>query len=114
MAELRLGEGENAPGSELNLRVVWSIFRKSLPLYPPAERKELPPRVLMPPAEACARQDRAIANMATKDVEATDAEPERAGIERRIRKFLCDYFEELGIGSQVGAESARFRKSSHG
>lgn len=104
LAERRLGEGENVPGSELNLRVAWSIFGKSLPLYAAGKgRSFYRARLDASLQKHALDRHRAIVDKATKDVEAADAE--RARIERRIREFLHDYFEEFGMSSQVGAES---------
>jgi hypothetical protein len=103
-AKGRLGDGENVPGSELNLKIAWSIFLKNLPLYAaakgrPAYRARLDARAQKNEAE----RHRAIAEKAVKDTDAADAE--RGSIARRVREFLDGYFEEFGMSSQIGIES---------
>ncbi|WP_375787721.1 SbcC/MukB-like Walker B domain-containing protein [Bradyrhizobium sp. Pha-3] len=108
-ARNRLGDGENVPGSELNLKVAWSLFSKNRSLYAAAKgrtayRSRLDARAQRTEAE----KHRAIAEKAVKDTEAADAE--RGRIERRVREFLDGYFEEFGTQSQIGIESEPLRE----
>jgi uncharacterized protein YPO0396 len=100
----KLGDGENVPGSDLNLKVAWSIFLKHLPFYGPAKgraayRARLDARANKNEAE----RHRAIAEKALQDAERS--ETERGQIERRVRDFLGGYFDDFGVSSQVGTES---------
>ena len=102
--ERRLGDGENVPGSQLNLRIAWSLFVKNLPLYAPekgrpAYRARLDARAHKNDAD----RHRAIGEKAVKDADA--ANDQRARIERRVREFLDGYFGEFGVSSQIGIES---------
>lgn len=104
LIEGKLGDGENVPGSELNLRVARSIFLKNRLLYAASKgraayRSRLNERTQRSEAE----KHRSIAEKALKDVEASDVERKR--IERQVREFLDEYFEEFGTSSQVGIES---------
>ncbi|XUJ32500.1 hypothetical protein ACQ5SK_28970 [Bradyrhizobium japonicum] len=108
-AERRLGEGENVPGSELNLRVARSIYRKFFPLYSTAKgRAVYRDRLDAAAQKGFAEKHRAIAEKALKDANASDNE--RARIERRVRELLYDYFDQFGMSSQVGAESEPLRE----
>ncbi|WP_439373102.1 SbcC/MukB-like Walker B domain-containing protein [Bradyrhizobium sp. DASA03120] len=105
----RLGDGENVPGSELNLKIAWSLFAKNQPLYAAAKgrsayRSRLDGRMQKNEAE----KHRAIAEKAVKDADATDTE--RGRVERRVREFLDGYFEEFGTQSQIGIESEPLRE----
>lgn len=105
----RLGEGEDVPGSDFNLKVAWSIFLKNLTLYGvekgrASHRSRLDARTHKSPAD----RHRAIAEKALKDAEASDAE--RARIERRVRDFLGGYFDDFGVSSQIGTESEPLRE----
>jgi hypothetical protein len=104
-AKGRLGDGENVPGSELNLKIAWSLFVKNLPLYAaargrPVYRARLDARAHKNEVD----RHRAIADKAVKDADA--ANDERGRIERQVREFLDGYFAEFGVSSQVGIESA--------
>ncbi|MCC8978094.1 SbcC/MukB-like Walker B domain-containing protein [Bradyrhizobium acaciae] len=108
-AERRLGDGENVPGSELNLRVARSIYRKTFPLYSAAKGRLVYRERLDAAAKGgFAEKHRAIADKAVKDADASDVE--RVRIERRVREFLYDYFDQFGMSSQVGAESEPLRE----
>lgn len=103
-AKGRLGDGENVPGSELNLKIAWSLFVKNLPLYAAAKGRP----VYRARLDARAHKNevdrhRAIADKAVKDADA--ANDERGRIERQVREFLDGYFGEFGVSSQVGIES---------
>jgi uncharacterized protein YPO0396 len=100
----KLGDGDNVPGSDLNLKIAWSIFLKHLPLYHRAKgraayRERLDDRTHKSESE----RHRGISDKASRDT--ADSESERIGIERRVRDFLGDYFQEFGVSSQVGTES---------
>jgi uncharacterized protein YPO0396 len=108
-AKSRLGDGENVPGSELNLKIAWSLFAKNQALYAggkgrSAYRSRLDARTQKTEAE----KHRFIAEKAVKDADAADAE--RGRIERRVREFLDGYFEEFGMQSQIGIESEPLRE----
>lgn len=104
LIEGKLGDGENVPGSELNLRVARSIFLENRPLYPAMKgRAAYRPRLDARAQRNEAEKHRAIAEKALKDAEAAHAE--RKGIERRIREFLDGYFDDFGMSSQIGIES---------
>ncbi|MGC0322564.1 hypothetical protein ABIG06_003193 [Bradyrhizobium sp. USDA 326] len=108
-AKNRLGEGENVPGSSLNLKIAWSLFAKNQALYAAAKgraahRSRLDSRTQKTEAE----KHRAVADKAVKDADAADAE--RSRIERRVREFLDGYFEEFGMQSQIGIESEPLRE----
>jgi hypothetical protein len=103
-AKGRLGDGENVPGSDLNLKIAWSLFVKNLPLYAaakgrPVYRTRLDARAHKNEAD----RHRAIADKAVKDADA--ANDERGRIERQVREFLDGYFAEFGVSSQIGIES---------
>ena len=100
----KLNEGENVPGSDLNLKVAWSIFLKHLLLYGAAKgRAAYRARFDARAHRNHADRHRAIAEKALKDGESSDAE--RARIERRVRDFLGGYFDDFGVSSQIGIES---------
>nr|WP_235999866.1 SbcC/MukB-like Walker B domain-containing protein [Bradyrhizobium uaiense] len=108
-AERRLGDGENVPGSELNLRVARSIYRKTFPLYSAAKGRLVYRERLDAAAKGgFVEKHRAIADKAVKDADASDVE--RVRIERRVRELLYDYFDQFGMSSQVGAESEPLRE----
>jgi Putative exonuclease SbcCD, C subunit/P-loop containing region of AAA domain/SMC proteins Flexible Hinge Domain len=103
-AKDRLGDGENVPGSQLNLRIAWALFLKNLPLYAaakgrPVYRARLDGRTSRNEVD----RHRAIADKAVKDAEG--ANDDRIRIERQVREFLSDFFDEFTISSQIGVES---------
>ncbi|MCA6101238.1 SbcC/MukB-like Walker B domain-containing protein [Bradyrhizobium australafricanum] len=103
-AKSRLGDGENVPGSELNLKIAWSLFVKNLPLYSaskgrPVYRARLDARAHKNEAD----RHRSMAEKAVKDADA--ANDERGRIERQVREFLDGYFDTFGVSSQIGIES---------
>lgn len=105
----KLGDGENVPGSTLNLKVVWLIFLRNLQLYDrakgrPAYRQRLDARTQKVDVD----RHRAIAARAV--AEATAADAERVEIERRARIALSDYFETNVVSSQIGTESDLLRE----
>jgi uncharacterized protein YPO0396 len=103
--ERKLGDGENVPGSRLNVKVVWSIFLKSLPLFDCAQgRAVYRERLGGKRGRNDVERHRAIATRALQDVAAADAE--RQNCELRARADLKDFFNEFGVSSQVGSESA--------
>jgi hypothetical protein len=103
-AKGRLGDGENVPGSDLNMKIAWSIFMKNLPLYAAAKgRPVYRARLDTRPQKNEAEKHRAIAEKAVKDADSADAG--RGRIERRVREFLGGYFDEFGMSSQIGIES---------
>jgi uncharacterized protein YPO0396 len=102
--ERRLGDSETIPGSDLNQQVIWSIFKKQLPLYNcrqgrPAYRMRLDARRNKNETD----RHRAIATTAAEDAAA--AELDRQNIERRAHDALRDFFDQFGVSSQVGTES---------
>lgn len=108
-AKNRLADGENVPGSALNLKIAWSLFAKNQSLYAaakgrPAYRSRLDARTQKTEAD----KHRAIAEKAMKDADTADAE--RGRIERRVREFLDGYFDEFGMQSQIGIESEPLRE----
>ncbi|UPJ47940.1 AAA family ATPase [Bradyrhizobium sp. 200] len=108
-AKSRLGEGENVPGSELNLKIAWSLFAKNQALYAAAKGRSVYRTRLDDRAQKTeAEKHRAIAEKALKDADAADTE--RGRIERRVREFLDGYFEEFGMQSQIGIESEPLRE----
>ncbi|SDI97939.1 Uncharacterized protein YPO0396 [Bradyrhizobium sp. Rc2d] len=103
-ARSRLNDGENVPGSQLNLKIAWSLFAKNLSLYSvakgrPVHRARLDAR----PHKNDVERHRVIAEKSAKDVEA--ANNKRREIEREVREALEVYFGEFGVSSQVGIES---------
>jgi hypothetical protein len=102
--ERKLGDGENVPGSRLNVKVVWSIFLKSLPLFDRAQgRAVYGKRLGGKRGHSDVERHRAIAAKALEDITAADAE--RQNCELRARADLKDFFNEFGVSSQVGSES---------
>lgn len=102
--ESDLGKGENAPGSNLNLKIAWSLFVKGLPLYDrlkarPVYRARLDARSGRGEAE----RHKAIAAKAGEN--ANLADQKRHQFERQASNRLRDFFNEFGASSQVGAES---------
>jgi hypothetical protein len=103
--ERKLADGENVPGSRLNVRAVWSIFVKFLPLFNCAQgRAVYQERLAGKRGRNEVERHRSIAAKAFEDVAAADQE--RQSSELRIRADLKDFFNEFGVSSQVGSESA--------
>ncbi|HWN51589.1 MAG TPA: SbcC/MukB-like Walker B domain-containing protein [Xanthobacteraceae bacterium] len=103
--ESDLGKGENAPGSNLNLKIAWSMFVKGLPLYDrrkarPAYRTRLDARGSRSESE----RHKAIAAKAGEN--ANIADQKRHQLERQASNRLKDFFNEFAVSSQVGAESS--------
>ncbi|HXW28941.1 MAG TPA: SbcC/MukB-like Walker B domain-containing protein [Xanthobacteraceae bacterium] len=101
--ERRLGDGENVPGSRLNVRAVWSIFLKNLPLFDGAQGRAVYRERLGAKRRNEVERHRSIAAKARDDVAAADQE--RQSGELRTRNDLKDFFNEFGVSSQVGSES---------
>ncbi len=102
--ESDLGKGENAPGSNLNLKLAWSAFAKGLPLYDrskarPVYRARLDARA----ARSETERHRAIAAKAGES--ANVADQKRHQLEKQASNRLKDFFNEFGPSSEVGAES---------
>jgi hypothetical protein len=105
----KLADGESVPGSGLNLKVVWTVFKGTLALYDRVKgRSSYRSRfdVLAHNTEVerhCAISGKALA-------EVRSAEAARVESERRTRAMLREYFDAFGVSSQVGAESEPLRE----
>jgi len=103
--ERDLAKGENAPGSNLNLKIAWSLFLKALPLYDrrtarPAYRTRLDARGGRSELE----RHRTIAAKAGEN--ANIAEEKRRQLERQAYNRLEDFFNEFTTSAQIGVESS--------
>jgi hypothetical protein len=105
----KLSDGENAPGSVLNLKITWSKFLGVLPLYDRGKGRAAY-RVRLDGMQQKTETDRhrAIATKATND--GTAADDQLAKDERRVREALGAYFDEFGVSSQIGTESEPLRE----
>jgi hypothetical protein len=100
----KLGDGENVPGADLNLKLAWSIFRKQLPLYDRARgRAAYRTRLDARRDRSETERHRAIAAKAADD--ASTAEGDRQDADRRARGALRDFFDRFGVSSQVGVDN---------
>jgi Putative exonuclease SbcCD, C subunit/P-loop containing region of AAA domain len=102
--ERKLADGDNVPGSDLNLKGAWSAFLQQLPLYSPrrgrpAHRARLEARRHKTETD----RHRAIAAKAVDDAAAADLD--RQNTEVRARDALKDYFNAFGVSAQIGTES---------
>jgi uncharacterized protein YPO0396 len=103
--ERKLGDGENVPGSRLNVKVVWSTFLKVLPLFDRVQGRAIyRERLGGKRGRGEVERHRSIAAKALEDAAGADAE--RQNHELRARADLKDFFNEFGVSSQVGSESA--------
>lgn len=109
VCEQDLGKGENSPGSNLNLRMTWSMWKQNRPLYSAAKgRLAYRERFATATQKSEAERHRAIASKAiAAEVAANEA---RQRIERRVREALADYFERFTVSSQIGTESEPLRE----
>jgi hypothetical protein len=103
--ESDLGKGENAPGSNLNLKIAWSTFVKGLLLYDrriarPAYRARLDARGGRSELE----RHRAIAIKAADNAHIADQK--RHQLERQASIRLKDFFNEFTTSAQIGTESS--------
>lgn len=100
----KLGEGENTPGSDLNLKIAWSLFRRQLPLYDCRKgRAQYRARLDARRSRAEADRHKAIADKAAENAGAADRERQR--LERKASIDLKDFFNEFSMSSQIGSES---------
>jgi hypothetical protein len=107
--ERDLGKGENAPGSELNLRQAWSIWKQNRPLYGRTRgRAVYRERLDAAIGKADAEPHRSIVSRAT--AAETAASQELKVIEQRVRRALGDYFDAFGVSSEIGTESEPLRE----
>jgi energy-coupling factor transporter ATP-binding protein EcfA2 len=103
--ERKLGDGENVPGSRLNVRAVWAIFLKYLPLFDCAQGRAIyRERLTAQRGRSEVERHRSIAAKAFEGVAAADQG--RQSSELRARADLKDFFNEFGVSSQIGSESA--------
>jgi hypothetical protein len=104
ICERDLGKGENAPGSILNVRTAWSIWKQNRQIYYRASgRSAYRARLAAAPQKSDAERHRVIAAKATTAEAAANGD--RQAIERRVRQALGDYFEAFGVSSEIGTES---------
>ncbi|MBV8753584.1 MAG: hypothetical protein JO328_12070 [Hyphomicrobiales bacterium] len=104
VCERDLAKGENAPGSDSNLRIVWFIWKQNRRLYDRAKgRMAYRARLSEITQRSYTERHRAIALKAASGQ--TAANDERQRIERRVREAIGDYFEAFGVSSQIGTES---------
>jgi uncharacterized protein YPO0396 len=104
-----LSKSESTPGSDLNLRVAWSICRAMLPQYDRAKgRAEHRARLAAATPKNESERHRTLAAKAAAAEAA--AEGDRIRIERRVREALRDYFDTFEVSSQVGSESEPLRE----
>jgi uncharacterized protein YPO0396 len=105
----KLSDGESVPGSTLNMRVAWSIFRENLLLYDRSKGRAAH-RALVDARGHKKETDRHRAIAAKATAEEATAENDRTRTERRVREALGVYFDEFGVSSQVGTESEPLRE----
>ncbi|HWV55477.1 SbcC/MukB-like Walker B domain-containing protein [Pseudorhodoplanes sp.] len=109
VCERDLAKGENSPGSDLNLRLAWSIWKQNRPLYArPKGRTAYRERLAAATQKNDTERHRAIASKAVAAEAA--ANEERQKTEQRVRRGLGEYFETFGVSSQVGTESEPLRE----
>lgn len=109
VCERDLAKGENAPGSDLNLRQAWAMWRENRPLYGrPQGRAAYRERLAGALQKTDAERHRWIASKASAAETAAAAERQR--IEQRVRQALGEYFDTFGVSSEVGTESEPLRE----
>jgi hypothetical protein len=109
VCERDLAKGENAPGSDLNLRLAWSIWKQNRPLYGLRKgRTAYRERLAAATHKNDTERHRAIASKAVAAEAA--ANEERQKTEQRVRRALGEYFDTFGVSSQVGTESEPLRE----
>lgn len=109
VCERDLGKGEDAPGSNLHLRLAWTVWKENCRIYDREKgRVGYRERLLRGVQSSDAERHRTIATKATA-AEAV-AYSKRRIIEQRVREALGDYFEEFGVSSQIGTESEPLRE----
>jgi hypothetical protein len=110
VCERDLAKGENAPGSDLNLRLAWSIWKQNRPLYSlPKGRAAYRERLAAATPKIDTERHRAIASEAA--AAETVANEERQKTEQRVRRALGEYFDAFGVSSQIGTESKPLREA---
>ncbi|MGE3988627.1 SbcC/MukB-like Walker B domain-containing protein [Pseudorhodoplanes sp.] len=105
----KLSDGENVPGSLLNMKVAWSIFRANLPLYDRTKGRAAH-RGCFGARGHKRDTDRHRAVAAKAAADEASAKNDRIGGERRVREALGTYFDTFGVSSQVGTESEPLRE----
>jgi uncharacterized protein YPO0396 len=109
VCERDLGKGENVPGSDLNLRLAWSIWKQNRLLYGRlkggATYRE---RLAAATQKGDTERHRGIASKAA--AAEMVANEERQKTEQRVRRALSEYFDDFGVSSQIGSESEPLRE----
>jgi hypothetical protein len=104
-----LAAGEGVPGSKLNMRVAWSLYRKGLLFYDRLTGRA----AYRTRFDAISKKNDADRHHSITEASsnaATVAESDRIRIERQVRQALGEYFDKFGVVSQVGTESEPLRE----
>lgn len=108
ICEHDLAKGDSSPGSNLSLRLTWSIWQQNLQVYHPTRGRPIyRERFDATTQKNNADRHKSIGSKAT--IAELSAIESRQKIERRVREALADYFDRFGVSSQIGTESEPLR-----